>query len=149
MSDDQTDSIKRVVDDLILNSPTPNWHTSTVNGEEYHLINNDLSDIIPTYEEVIGSKLNPKNAWTVYGEEGTYHTIHRHHETPDFLCTVLFLETIGVSSPNGDFYAVLNNGVYQFSPTKGDLLVFSSDVCHGTYPQVKGLRHTLNIDFDI
>ena len=75
-------------------------------------------------------------------------TICRHHCTADFLCTVLFLDTSGISTPNGDFYAILNNDVYQYSPQKGDLLIFTSDVCHGTYPQVKGLRHTLNLDFN-
>ena len=28
-------------------------------------------------------------------------------------------------------------------------MIFTSDVCHGTYPQVKGLRQTLNLDFNL
>lgn len=147
ISDTEADEVKSVIDGLVSNCQKVSWYPSTVNGEDYHLLDQDLSDIIPLYERTIGRKLELKNAWTVYGQEGTYHQIHRHSESSDFICTVLFLDTSGVSSPNGDFYAVLNNDVYQYSPTKGDILIFSSDVCHGTYPQVKGLRHTLNLDF--
>jgi hypothetical protein len=149
ISDTESDEIKSVIDKLIVDCPRPSWYQSTVNGEDYHLLakKDEMHDIISLYETIVGTKLDLQNAWTVYGQEGTYHTIHRHAKKPDFICTVLFLDTTGVSTPNGDFYAVLNNEVYQFSPRKGDMLIFSSDVCHGTYPQVKGLRHTLNLDF--
>jgi mRNA degradation ribonuclease J1/J2 len=149
ISDKLTDDIKFTIDELVKTCSEPSWYKSTINGKDYAMIEkkDDLKNIIKIYERLLNKKLDLKNAWTVYGQEGTYHTIHRHASTDKFICTVLFLDTSGVSTPNGDFYAVLNNTVYQYSPRKGDLLIFSSDVCHGTYPQVKGLRHTLNLDF--
>ena len=149
ISDKLTDDIKSIVDSLVKTCPEPSWYKSTINGKDYAMIDkkDDLKSIVEIYQKLLDKKLDLQNAWTVYGQEGTYHTAHRHAQTDKFICTVLFLDTTGVSTPNGDFYAILNNEVYQFSPRKGDLLVFSSDVCHGTYPQVKGLRHTLNLDF--
>jgi|TARA_R100000081_G_C4752883_1_gene135397 hypothetical protein len=150
ISEEETDKIKTLVNSIAPDCPWPNWYSSTVKGTDYHLMDksDELCDIIPMYEAIMERKLRLRNAWTVYGQEGSYHLIHRHHFSADFICTVLFLDTSGISTPNGDFYAVLNNDVYQYSPQKGDLLIFSSDVCHGTYPQVKGLRHTLNLDFN-
>jgi len=149
ISDTLTDRIKLKIDNLAKTCPEPSWHKSTINGKDYVMIDkkDDLKGIVQIYEKILGKKLDLQNAWTVYGQEGTYHTAHRHAKIDKFICTVLFLDTTGVSTPNGDFYAVLNNDVYQYSPRKGDILIFSSDVCHGTYPQVKGLRHTLNMDF--
>lgn len=151
ISEEETNNIKTLIDNISKECPWPNWYTSTVKGNDFHLMEkkNELCGIINIYETVLEKKLEIQNAWTVYGQEGSFHQIHRHHANPSFICTVLFLETQGVSTPNGDFYAVLNNEVYQYSPCKGDMLIFSSDVCHGTYPQVKGLRQTLNIDFRI
>ena len=150
ISDEETNKIKSLVDSHAPECPWPNWYSSTVKGTDYHLMDksDELYDIIPIYETILEKKLRLRNAWTVYGKEGSYHMAHRHHCTADFLCTVLFLDTSGISTPNGDFYAILNNDVYQYSPQKGDLLIFTSDVCHGTYPQVKCLRHTLNLDFN-
>jgi len=149
ISDKLTDNIKSIVDELTKTCAEPSWKKSTVKGKDFVLIEKkkELRSIVEIYERLLSKQLDLHNAWTVYGEEGTYHTLHRHSIVPDFICTVLFLETQGVSAPNGDFYAVLNNEGYQFTPRKGDILFFSSDVFHGTYPQVKGLRHTLNMDF--
>ena len=149
ISDADADEIKNIVDGIAKDSPSPEWYSSTIGGDDFHLMprQEELDDIIDHYEHILGRELQLLNAWSVYGDEGNFHLVHRHHKFPKYICTVLFLDTEGVQSPHGDFYAVLNNNVYQFSPQKGDLLIFSSDVCHGTYPQVKGLRQTLNMDF--
>jgi len=149
IDDELTDQIKLLIDNLISSCSSPSWYKSTVNGKDYVLMQKEkeLSFIVSIYENILNLKLKLQNAWTIYGEEGTYHTIHRHSQESKYICTVLFLDTSGVSTPNGDFYAVVHNQPYQYSPKKGDLLIFSSDVCHGTYPQSKGLRQTLNLDF--
>jgi hypothetical protein len=54
----------------------------------------------------------------------------------------------------GNFYYFLNkrenlllfNSIY---PKTNDFFIFPSWIWHGSYPQVKGIRQTLNIDFNV
>ena len=112
-------------------------------------------------------KLHACSAWTVLGDEGSYHTIHDHG--PMNVCSVLYLE---VPEPqevenehdlwkdkSGQIYFVMHGSsynnlgvpnfrVFHVSPKKGMLVIFPSWMLHGVYPQGPGLRQTLNIDFN-
>ena len=97
------------------------------------------------------------NAWTVIGEKGSYHKLHNHFSNSDknIICSVIYLETPEKKdNENGNFYCAYMDKYKQvqyFShkPEVGDIIVFPSWLLHGVYPQDKGLRQSLNIDFKI
>jgi hypothetical protein len=105
------------------------------------------------------NNLKPTSCWSVSGEEGSYHRIHRHMpfngedvEKTNRISTVLYLDIPSKTNvADGDFYFVVkeNNEIksYSIEPKVGDFIVMSANVFHGTYPQSKGLRITLNMDF--
>ena len=105
------------------------------------------------------NNLKPTSCWSVSGEEGSYHRIHRHMpfngedvEKTNRISTILYLDTPPKTRvADGDFYFVIkeNNEIksYSIEPKVGDFIVMSANVFHGTYPQSKGLRRTLNMDF--
>lgn len=110
-------------------------------------------------EQNRGVNLKLSGAWTVLGQENGYHTVHRHNMTSlEELCTVLYLES-PLNTPEQDtdgkgafYYFDYENShlmCKHFLPTKGDLLIFPAYMLHGSYPQAKGLRQTLNLDFSI
>lgn len=98
--------------------------------------------------------LYPKNnfelasAWTVYGYEGSYHEFHKHNKTEaNSIATITYLEV-----PNdvaGDLVYIIDKEVYKITPQKGLFCIMPIDLIHGTYPQGKGLRQTLNLDFKL
>ena len=53
----------------------------------------------------------------------------------------------------GQFYFFLlkNNKIEynEIQPEEGMMIVMPTKTLHGSYPQAKGLRHTLNLDFEI
>jgi hypothetical protein len=57
-------------------------------------------------------KINPTNAWSVVGEEGSYHTIHNHNEGSfDGISTLVYLEvpeTNCEKNPENKTYIVTN-----------------------------------------
>ena len=54
---------------------------------------------------------------------------------------------------SGNFYYFLNendNVSYgSVAPKKGTFIVMPVNLLHGSYPQAKGIRQTLNMDFEI
>ena len=38
---------------------------------------------------------------------------------------------------------------HEIQPEKGMMIVMPTKTLHGTYPQPRGLRHTLNLDFGV
>ena len=100
--------------------------------------------------------LNLVSSWTVLGQENSYHTMHRHNKPQNHISTILYLDvppepTIDQS---GDFYFILRDEnkdiqYHQMQPKIGDLIIMNVDIWHGAYPQAKGLRQTLNMDFEI
>tara|TARA_R100001163_G_scaffold18893_3_gene16682 strand:+ start:2724 stop:3287 length:564 start_codon:yes stop_codon:yes gene_type:complete len=110
-----------------------------------------------------GKDINLLNAWTVLGQEGGYHVVHSHDPNRPFgedqkIATVLYLNTTPKSKwqsinedEAGHFYALYYREgkikYWTYEPKKGDLLIFPSNMFHGAYPQPKGLRQTLNMDF--
>lgn len=108
--------------------------------------------------------LKRSNAWTVIGDEGSYHTIHNHAENDtDTLTTVLYLEVPDTNSkdnPENNLYLVSDvgveskliyehPGVIHINPEVGKLIIFPSWILHGTYPQTKGIRQSFNKDYAI
>lgn len=104
------------------------------------------------------------NGWTVVGRENSYHKIHKHNLGRfDGISTVLYLnvpETNNENLPENNIYLVTNlnqknpfylqnNDVTHINPEVGKLLIFPDWVLHGTYPQTKGIRQTLNIDYKL
>ena len=105
-------------------------------------------------------KLEPASCWSVQGYEGSYHTMHRHippnddHNLPKLpaISTVLYLDVPEQKTKEaGDFYFMLLKETKlkysSISPKVGDFIVMPSNIFHGTYPQNKGFRRTLNMDF--
>lgn len=104
------------------------------------------------------------NAWSVIGEENSYHTIHCHNEANyDGISTIVYLqvpETNIEDEPENDIFLATNVGpknpyyyenanCLNINPEVGKLLIFPDWVLHGTYPQTKGIRQTFNIDYRI
>jgi len=104
------------------------------------------------------------NAWSVIGEENSYHTVHCHNEGNfDGISTLVYLEVpetniedepennifliTHVGSKNPYYYE--NTPILDINPEVGKLLIFPDWVLHGTYPQTKGIRQTFNIDYRI
>lgn len=106
-------------------------------------------------------KLYPRSAWTVKGEEGSYHTIHEHG--PNSVSTILYTAVPpraedDIPYTNGSTYFVMDGSAYSdlsipacrvmhVTPKEGMLVIFPSYILHGVYPQGPGLRQTLNIDY--
>jgi len=101
------------------------------------------------------------NAWTVIGNTNSFHAVHKHTEKPrNIISTVMYLSSPPKNPYDeklldmGNFYYFLNkrenlllfNSIY---PKTNDFFIFPSWIWHGSYPQVKGIRQTLNIDFDV
>lgn len=102
-------------------------------------------------------ELHAVSAWTVVGEEGSYHTIHEHG--PMNICSVTYLKVPEHQEyPQGQIYFVMHSDGYtglstpssrvlHVQPQEGMIVIFPSWMLHGVYPQGKGTRQTLNIDF--
>ena len=108
--------------------------------------------------------LQPTGAWSVIGEEGSYHTIHCHNGAYfDGISTLLYLEipeTNKKEEKENNTYLVVNTNprnpfydrqrkVFEINPEVGKLLIFPDWVLHGTYPQTKGVRQTFNVDYKL
>ena len=106
------------------------------------------------------NKIYANSAWTVTGGEGSYHSIHDHGASN--ISSVVYLEVPNndeeLNLPSGSLFFVLDaNGYTNLSvpnyrtvhikPKKGMIVIFPSWLLHGVYPQEKGVRRTLNIDF--
>jgi hypothetical protein len=94
--------------------------------------------------------IKPVSSWIVCGQEHGYHELHRHNNNPlsDSIATVTYLD-VPKSKDKGTFYCIVEGNAYGITPKVGKLLILPVNVFHGTYPQGKGLRTTLNIDFEI
>jgi len=108
--------------------------------------------------------LNHLNAWSVIGEENSYHGVHFHNGGDfDGISTLVYLEVpetnIKYEPENNIFlvtdvgsknpYYCKNTSFLDINPEVGKLLIFPDWVPHGTYPQTKGIRQTFNIDYEI
>jgi hypothetical protein len=105
--------------------------------------------------------LSQRTAWTVIGEEGSYHTIHNHAAgRMSGVSVVLYLNAPYSKDHSNNIILVLhadpssnfiNQGCpsnYEVKPRVGTLLIFPFHIPHGTYPQTKGIRQTFNVDYE-
>jgi len=154
--------IDSIVDDAILKDPEY-LSTRGFNSKQYNLtykkesfldIQQAVVDEIKKTLNLFDSSFELGNAWTVYGQENSYHAVHRHFDQPNHISTVLYLDV--PPSPTlqqpGYFYFFMhdNDGEiidHIIEPQIGDLIIMPSHILHGAYPQSKGLRQTLNMDF--
>ena len=108
------------------------------------------------------TQLNHNTAWTILGEEGSYHRVHVHGTgLIGAISTVLYLDVPESEESSGDnsIFLVLNISrrnsflkndmpdIVHVNPKPGTLLIFPSHIPHGTYPQKKGIRHNFNVDY--
>ena len=95
------------------------------------------------------------SAWTVIGEEDSYHLVHKHNGYKNHIATVLYLKVPKKQfHKSGDFYYFFKdkNGNIKketISPEVGSLIVMPINTYHGAYPQGEGIRQTLNLDFEV
>ena len=109
----------------------------------------------------VDPEISLNNAWTVIGNTNSFHAVHRHKNAPQkIISTVMYLSAPPKNLKDeklldrGEFFYFLNkqdnrilfNSVY---PKTNDFYIFPCWIWHGTYPQIKGIRQTLNIDFNV
>lgn len=106
-------------------------------------------------------QLRQGTAWTVIGEEGSYHKIHTHGEgemggisvvlylnVPDYdMSNNIFL--VLHTDPSSEFFNKSCPSCYEVKPKIGKILIFPFHIPHGTYPQTKGIRQTFNVDYRV
>ena len=104
--------------------------------------------------------LDYEGIWSIIGNEGSYCMIHDHTNISG-ISAVLYLQTPGydpqhhLEDAQGQIYFVLNSDnsedfeskVCHILPDVGKVLIFPNWLLHGTHPQAKGDRQTLNINF--
>ena len=106
------------------------------------------------------NKIKLVNLWTVYGQENSYHKLHYHinfkntNKALNHISTVTYLSVAEKNihqSGNFHFVYLKNNQVCyeEIDAKKGNILIMPVRIWHGSYPQGKGLRQTLNLDFEI
>ena len=173
---EEVKKIKKILSKTIVENRIPNRiesKSTTGDIQQYslhELLDSNIHDLIKfkTKEILIENnilkeenELNHKGSWTVYGQEGSYHVTHNHlRNTSDLnnfgskflpqISIVLYLDCPKSYSHSGLFYAFFrSNEIILKEPEIGKLIIFPSWIYHGTYPQPKGLRHTLSIDFTL
>ena len=168
-----------------LHTDKENYSTTGDNAEQYwieqkgekhyYYKNKEYEDIERRFREGIYGRLKAASllktndiqlrqstAWTVIGEEGSYHGIHTHGDGMiDGVSVVLYLnvpETRQNNKSNSIFLVLhadpsshfIDKGcpnICHVSPKVGKVLIFPFNIPHGTYPQTKGIRQTFNIDY--
>ena len=156
---------KNYFDTIINNIPKDNLQfksTRGINSKQYDLIEyeKDFSNIVDVVKKKIlkiikNIKLNLLSAWTVIGDENSYHLAHRHNDIKNHISTVLYLNVPEKKTfhQSGNFFYFKrdenNNIVYNsIEPEEGSLIIMPVHIWHGTYPQAPGKRQTLNMDFE-
>ena len=112
-------------------------------------ITNTVTQQLKRIEPLQNKKFNLLEGWTVYGRQGGYHMVHN-HGILNHVSVVIYLKT---PKQEGQFYYfLLNNNEIEcdeIQPEEGMMIVMPTKTLHGSYPQAKGLRHTLNLDFEM
>lgn len=163
------DTIDNIIQSKNITSSILNKSTTGVSSKQYELVEylKNLENITKVIQNKVKDALAKNNitnlpfdlkvinAWTIMGYEYCFHKIHRHGVLNNHISTVMYLNlSENTEDMPGNFYAILQddkcmNFHYERSPQLGELIVFPVSVFHGTYPQGKGLRQTLNVEFEI
>ena len=105
-------------------------------------------------------QLYQSTAWTVIGEEGSYHRIHQHSAgVMDGISVVSYLNVPDSEDNSNSIFLVFHAdpssyfisqgcpSYHHIKPEVGKVLIFPWNIPHGTYPQTKGIRQTFNVDY--
>ncbi len=105
-------------------------------------------------------QLHQSTAWTIIGEEGSYHKIHTHcNGLARGISVVLYLNVPEIKDESNYLFLVLHtdpsseflrsscDNIIHVKPEVGKVLIFPFNIPHGTYPQTKGIRQTFNVDY--
>ena len=142
----------------------------------FHYKNKEYEDIERRFRKGIRGRLKSasllknddiqmcqNSAWTVIGEEGSYHTIHTHGDgLTGGLSVVLYLNVpesehknhsnsiflVLHTDPSNHFIKQGCSGISHIEPEVGKIIIFPPHIPHGTYPQTKGIRQTFNVDYE-
>ncbi len=132
-------------------------------NDEFKDLLSDLKDsvknTISKYDFINLTKFDLESIWTIIGEENSYCMIHDHTNISG-ISIVLYLQVPPIcpddyfDKSRGQIYFVLDSDslddvesrVVNITPTLGKILIFPNWLLHGTYPQMKGSRQTLNIN---
>ena len=147
----------------------------------FHYKNEEYEDIEKKFKKQIygrlkaasflnnDTQLSQSTAWTIIGEEGSYHAIHTHNVSRmSGVSVVLYLNVPDIkhlnisdsnhnpnslylvlhTDPSSDFINVACPGIHLIDPEVGKVLIFPFHIPHGTCPQTKGIRQTFNIDYE-
>ena len=134
-----------------------------------------FQDLVMALKQKVKDEFNKKfdkdivlscvGAWTVKGQEHSYHTLHHHHRRyanrpesapkggKNFISVVTYLH-VPKRRWDGDgafYFAQLEDGIlvaHHLDPEPGTFVIMPSNMLHGAYPQPAGLRQTLNLDFE-
>ena len=122
--------------------------------DKFLKIQEDVKIQIKTHAN-IKNNLNLIAAWTVLGYEDSYHVVHKHNEPTNHVASVLYLKVPKPTiNKGGQFYFFIrdknsNITYHEIKPKEGSLIIMPIHIFHGAYPQARGLRQTLNMDFEI
>ena len=178
LKEELTDGIKKQIDNLTSNINYYSDYKKSTRGEnskQYDLYDHrsNLESIIDGTAMMVKKLLKDRkidvpldnlkffNAWSVYGQKGSYHLLHRHKNHKNNsndpikatgLSIVIYLAVPEKDIENpGQFYFILHdkNGVkpHQITPEKGTIIIVPNNVWHGAEPQGEGLRQTLNLEY--
>lgn len=131
-----------------------------INNEIKKIFLKELQNLLK-YENL---KLNLVSSWTVVGEENTYHKLHDHSGGFDGFSAVIYIRVPQLSGtdsyhsnrinfvmhadPYSKFLVNESPNIISIDPNVGKILIFPRHMIHGTYPQPKGIRQTLNLEYN-
>lgn len=136
-------------------------------NEEFGNLMSSLKDyaenILINHQLIDKRSLKFESVWSIIGDENSYCTIHDHPNITG-VSVVLYLQVPPNTSENhldqtrGQIYFVLDSDsnttdfdskVVHITPDVGKILIFPNWLLHGTYPQLEGIRQTLNTNLFI
>lgn len=136
-------------------------------NEEFESLMNKLKDyskeLMIKYDIVGESSVEFDGVWSIIGGENSYCQIHDHPNI-NGVSVVLYLRVPQHNSDHfldqtrGQIYFVLDcetatedfsSKVVEINPDVGKILIFPNWMLHGTYPQLDGIRQTLNTNLSI
>lgn len=128
-----------------------------------YIVNHVKNSLVETRFIMSDENLHLEAAWIVVGKPYGYHKLHCHRylqdpKTPN-IASVVYLEMEPEEPIRAEddrdgyfYYAVPENNdiVYgAIKPIVNKMILFPTWIWHGSYPQKKGRRTSLNLDFSI
>lgn len=145
----EVNKIKETLNDLLNTISEPIKKIPFFKGDnkkQYHL-NRYIDDLQSIITNLIPKNSTVYNIWSCIGSEGCYHELHTHSKDKENKeAMILYLN---VSDQDGNFIYIDNNKEVNIKPEIGMKISFPVDTLHGSKPQGKGLRQTLNIDYEV